>query len=48
LKNKQTISRKRSGVVAQGVGPELKTQYCKKKREENRKRLVGGEMSDGG
>jgi hypothetical protein len=27
-------SRKRAGVVAQGVCPEFKSQYCKKKKKE--------------
>jgi hypothetical protein len=29
--SKKTITKKRAGVVVQGVGPELKPQYCKKK-----------------
>jgi hypothetical protein len=28
-------SRKRAGGVAQGVGPEFKSQYCKKEKKRN-------------
>jgi hypothetical protein len=31
-------SQKRGGGVAQGVGPEFKPQYCKKKKKEKRKK----------
>jgi hypothetical protein len=33
---KQTTSQKRAGRVAQGVEPEFKPQYCKKKKNQNR------------
>jgi hypothetical protein len=29
---KKPITKKRAGGVAQGVGPEFKPQYCKKKK----------------
>jgi hypothetical protein len=31
LSRKKTITKKRAGAVAQGVGPEFKPQYCKTK-----------------
>jgi hypothetical protein len=33
-------SQKRAGGVAQGVGPEFKSQYYKKKKKERKKRTV--------
>jgi hypothetical protein len=33
--NKQTNHKKRAGGVAQGVGPEFKPQYCKKRKKIN-------------
>jgi hypothetical protein len=32
-------SQKRAGGVAQGVGPEFKPQYCRKKRKERRENI---------
>jgi hypothetical protein len=32
----KTHHKKRAGGVAQGVGPELKPQYCKKKKKEKK------------
>jgi hypothetical protein len=34
LSQKKKNSQKRAGGVAQGVGPEFKSQYCKKKKKE--------------
>jgi hypothetical protein len=33
--SKKTITKKRAGGVAQGVGPEFKPQYCHKRKEYN-------------
>jgi hypothetical protein len=33
LSRKKSITIKRDGGVAQGVGPEFKHQYCKKKKK---------------
>jgi hypothetical protein len=32
----ETLSQKRAGGVAQGVGPEFKPQHCKKKRKKRK------------
>jgi hypothetical protein len=37
LSRKISIRKKRTGGVAQGVGPEFKIQYCKKKKKERKK-----------
>jgi hypothetical protein len=37
---KKTHHNKRAGGVAQGVGPEFKPQYCKKKREKKKEKEV--------
>jgi hypothetical protein len=39
---KKKLSQKRAGEVAQGVGPEFKLQYCKKKKKKERERYVRG------
>jgi hypothetical protein len=33
--SKKPITKKRAGGVPQGVNPELKPHYCKKKKEKN-------------
>jgi hypothetical protein len=30
---KKTIAKKRAGGVAKGIGPEFKSQHCKKRKE---------------
>jgi hypothetical protein len=36
--SKKNLSQKRAGGGAQGVGPELKSQYCKKKKKKKKYR----------
>jgi hypothetical protein len=36
-KKKKKISQKRTGGVAQGIGPEFKSQYQKEEKKKNRK-----------
>jgi hypothetical protein len=38
----ENASQKRAGKVAQGVGPEFKSQYCKKKKKKSRMSTRGG------
>jgi hypothetical protein len=37
-------SRKRAGGIAQGIGPEFKLQYCKKKKKKKKKGISGLRM----
>jgi hypothetical protein len=43
---KNTHYQKRAGGVAQGVGPELRPQYCKKKKKKIKKIQLGGLSCD--
>jgi hypothetical protein len=42
VKKKKKRPQKRTGRVAQGVGPEFKPQYCKKKKKRKERKKNSG------